>query len=277
MLVSAEPIVPDNYGAYCLNGAQGFTNAISELDKISAMYGQGDRIKNARNITVEDINQLTGYHPECVGIKNPTKDEIEKGTKAGIVGIEDTSDFKEGTVGYMYNDTASYGSEITYLWDGTESPKYETKTGKSSNLTERYTSGFYWFDFEGNAWKSSRYASRTEKIATVQNNSYEYYPQTLTSENDQNAEVGLTNDSVEYQMLFEGTQENEYFLASRSCKTTQWGTSYAIRRIAEGAVLEYEMINSTGKESMYNAGVRPVIILDSSVVLTKTAQGWELI
>lgn len=84
--------------------------------------------------------------------------------------------------------------------------------------------------------------------------------------------------SNEFNLLFEGIDgvEKRYFLASRSCGATLWGSKYLIKVIDGERVLEFEMLKSTGETGIYNAKVRPVVILDSNVTLNKTTEGWEL-
>ena len=76
---------------YYLDGRTGFQNVITELDKISALYGQGEYAEGARSITVEDVNKITGYNPE--------------------------TDFT-GSEGNLLE----YGNVIDYFWQGTDYP-----------------------------------------------------------------------------------------------------------------------------------------------------------
>lgn len=46
-----------------LTGTDGYLNGKTYLDDLCAFYGNGDKAIKARNITVEDINRVTGYDP----------------------------------------------------------------------------------------------------------------------------------------------------------------------------------------------------------------------
>ena len=82
-------IVPENIikttsdGYYYLQGQAGYVNAVSELDKISAIFGKGYGAESARSVKVEDINRVTGYNPNNVGVYDP--DQIGSGMKYGGV------------------------------------------------------------------------------------------------------------------------------------------------------------------------------------------------
>lgn len=275
MLIAETPIKPDNYGLYNLKGKEGYSNIEKELNKICKLYGQGAHAKEARSITVEDINKITGYNPECIGVKNPSKQEIEKGTRAGINETIEASKYKEGTIGYIYNETVGYGNELTYYWDENQNLLYKTETGKSSKLTKDYSENrFYWFDFQNNLWQSTK----NNGTIKIKNSDYEYYPETLTNEYNEFSEVGISRKSKEFKLLFEGTDkvEKRYFLASKSCGATLWGIRYPIKMIDNEKVMEFEMLKSTGEEGAYNGKIRPVVILDADVTLTQTADGWTL-
>ena len=48
---------------YYLKGQDGYQNGTQELNKISALYGQGKYATGGRSITVEDVNKITGFNP----------------------------------------------------------------------------------------------------------------------------------------------------------------------------------------------------------------------
>ena len=68
-LISEEPVGSGNYSdqnrtKYTLKGEKGFTNGINELNNISEIFGYGAGAESSKSITVEDINNITGYNPE---------------------------------------------------------------------------------------------------------------------------------------------------------------------------------------------------------------------
>ena len=94
----------DDTGSYkqylTLTGEDGIQNGISELNRISEIYGYGKGAESARSITVEDINKITGYDPNYVGQNvNKTKKEELK--------------LKRANEGNM----TEYGNEVSYYWE----------------------------------------------------------------------------------------------------------------------------------------------------------------
>lgn len=79
LLISSDVIAPDSGGYidteneehFCLSGQAGYENVVTELNKICKFYGQGKHATGARNLTVEDINKITGYNPNNVGVRDP--------------------------------------------------------------------------------------------------------------------------------------------------------------------------------------------------------------
>lgn len=61
MLVATDVVLPKGSDGYKLNGAEGYENADDELNRISALYGQGYGAINARSITLDDINKIIKY------------------------------------------------------------------------------------------------------------------------------------------------------------------------------------------------------------------------
>ena len=84
-LISASSV-----GSLYLEGKEGYRDSEEELNAICAIYGQGKRIVEARSITVEDVNDITGYNPNKTG----------SGKK-----------IFEGSI-------AEYGNNVTYYWKG---------------------------------------------------------------------------------------------------------------------------------------------------------------
>ena len=150
-LISANIIGPDSGGYtdgdnkyYYLSGKKGYTDGPSELNAISAIYGQGKGAIGAKSITEEDINKITGY--------DPTNDGDEK----------------------------VYGNKVTYFWDGTDKPYYEYGEGanKKTGSLSRSHNTFNWYD--GTRWQTSTKSTTAnttnrERITELTSNSYTYY------------------------------------------------------------------------------------------------------
>ncbi len=82
-------------GKLTLSGKDGYNNGISQLNAMCAPYG-----KNARSITVEDINRVTGYDPNKTG---------------------DGKKFEEG-------GWSEYGNKVTYTASGSTATNGKTNT-----------------------------------------------------------------------------------------------------------------------------------------------------
>lgn len=85
-----------NVGTLTLEGKNGYNNGISKLSEMCEPYG-----RNARSITVEDINRVTGYNPTNQG---------------------------DGTI-YGVGEFWEYGSKVTYTASGSSTTNGNTYTG----------------------------------------------------------------------------------------------------------------------------------------------------
>ena len=249
---------------YYLDGRTGFQNVITELDKISALYGQGEYAEGARSITVEDVNKITGYNPE--------------------------TDF----TGYDGN-LLEYGNVIDYFWQGTDYPYYSSTragNGLSGNLSishnnSSYGNSFWWYDFEAEEWKNSPYQSGaatpiepiTESslegdnyITTLESNDYWYIGSDYISD---------TSSSL-YKMLFEDVQytgyNSCYWLASRSIGVDSRYAYFGVYHVRGGDISGQGFTDSYGNEyGDFAQGVRPIVSLQPSIHLTSAgANTWNI-
>ena len=245
---------------YYLRGRTGYQNAITELNNISELYGQGEYAESARSITVEDVNKFTGYNPEV---------------------------YEEGELG-------EYGNVIDYFWQGTDYPYYSsTRAGNGlsgslsvSHNNSSFGNSFWWYDFEAEEWKSSPYQSGattpaepiTESslegdnyITTLESNDYDYTGSDYISD---------TSSSL-YKMLFDDVQytgeNSSYWLASRSVAVGSGCALFGVRRIGDGGVDFYDVVGSYGRELYNYYGVRPLVSLQSNIQLTSAgANTWDI-
>ena len=255
----------DEYSAnsnYCLEGRTGYQNAITELDNISKLYGQGKYAESARSITVEDVNKIIGYNPE--------------------------TDFTND--GKLYE----YGNVIDYFWQGTNYPYYSSTragNGLSGSLGTNHNNGafgnsFWWYDFEVEEWKSSPYQSGattpaepiTESslegdnyITTLESNVYSYTGSDYISD---------TSSSL-YKMLFDDVQytgeNSNYWIASRSVRADSEGAYFGVRLVCDGDVYSNSLAFSVGIEDDFYYGVRPLVSLQSNIQLTSAgANTWNI-
>ena len=240
---------------YYLKGQSGYTNGVEELNKICAIYGTGIGATSARIVNVDDINWITGYNPNNVGVKDPNK------TGSGIKC--DTNQIDE------------YGNTVKYTFTGTN-VKYEPTNGVESG-TRNYKQ-FTYYDSSvtnENPWKSL-VANESVMLSCSR---YLYYPTTLTVKNDTSATTGILRTSQEYKMLFansstgadvsqNGSESNIYYwLGSRSIHTGPGYVYFGLRIVRCGDVYYDYFYNSGGEIHNPYLGVRPVVNLDSKVTL----------
>ena len=248
---------------YYLRGRTGYQNAITELNNISELYGQGEYAESARSITVEDVNKFTGYNPE------------------------ENFSYGEG-------ELCEYGNVIDYFWKGTNTPYYSsTRAGNglsgslsTSHNNSSYGNSFWWYDFEAEEWKSSPYQSGaitpeepiTESslegdnyITTLESNAYWYTGSDYISD----------ASSSLYKMLFDDVQytgENSYYgLASRSVHADSDDAYFSVNYVRVGGVQTSSMAYSYGDEFNDCFGVRPLVSLQSNIKLTSAgANTWDI-
>lgn len=167
-----------------LSGVDGWNNGIKKLNDIGATYNSS-KLENGRSIKIEDVNKITGYNPNNTGINDPNQ------TGIGIP-------YRSGNI-EQYNNKVTYtlkNGKVWYKGDKAITTETESTTttfkvlGENSDITEPYT---------------------------IENDYYEYYATTLTETNDNSANVGISNSSVAFDMLF-NIQGPPYYFASR-CTT----------------------------------------------------------
>ena len=254
-----------------LQGKIGYQNVEEELNRVCGLYGKGKYAENARSINVEDINKITGYNPNAVGIKNPTEEEIANGTKYG----------------QRDNNPGQYGRRVTYYWSGNadKKPLY-TYTGKETpaKLTVAHNN-FSWFN--GNSWNISNYeAGKTGEICTVTSIYYCYYPTTLTDSLSGDV-VGISTDSDEYGLLFDisnfgNGEEERYWLASRCVYCYSYSIAFTSRAVCGNFVSFSNLAYANSEERMNSfisgLGLRPIVYLQSDIKLKEDENGvWQFV
>ena len=259
-LISEEFIGPGTYTDssrtyYNLKGQKGYINGIEELNKISGIFGHGKGAEKATSITVEDINEITGYNPE--------------------------------TAKYGKGEFYEYGNKVTYTRGSGIALSSSATNGKTWSGTK---DTFNYYDKASKTFKAL-----TSGNIQITSTSYYYNPTTLNSEQAKPTqgvdENGVYN--TVYQMLFgkytidnnsysrsftgTGTQPNywlasDYALASSNC--VYWGLRYVNGGDVYYAVLYY----SYGNEGSAGLGVRAVVSLKSDISLewNDTAGEWKI-
>jgi hypothetical protein len=264
-LISADSII----SSYYLRGYTGATYGEEELNNICSKYGNSTYTSSARSVNVDDINKITGYNPNNVGVKDITQSGI--GTEYGN--------------GYIY----AYGNEVTYAWGNSNSSVNGTGTKQTCTYSNG-NYGTYGFNYYNNIamtginWLTSTYSNGTT-IATLKSTFYSYYPYTLTAFDSTSGDVvGISTTSNAYKMLFrnsENTSNANYWLASSYIlANVNDGVTFGVRRVYIKHVDGNNLVNSIG--GIYSSdglGVRPVITLKSGVTISnegdKTGESQE--
>mgnify|MGYP005781360709 CR=1 FL=1 len=235
---------------YYLSGQAGYVNGVEELRKISEIYGKGKGATGARSITVEDVNKITGYNPNNIGVYDPEQTGV--GTKTF-----------EGKIN-------EYGNKVTYTKIGDSEIQY-TSTNDVTGA-KSFKGGFTYYS--DNQWKSLSIGESTEII-----NSYKYYyPYTLT-ESDQDSIAGLEKSSTEYKMLFTNSSSGadinnagtitgfSYWLANTVIQTNEGYVTFGMSIINSDRMGIGYLYHSNNTIISPKYGVRPVVSLKSNISL----------
>lgn len=263
-LISEELIGPGTYTDssrtyYKLSGQKGYINGIEELNKISGIFGHGKGAEKATSITVEDINEITGYNPE--------------------------------TAKYEQGDWNEYGNKVTYTRGEGSVLSLSATNGKKHSGTK------YTFNYYDKASKT--FKALTSGSTEIESTYYYYYPGTLncSEDNPTQGDDGTGTYNKTFQMIFgkyskdaDGCYRNftgegvspRYWLASDFALyggflNELWGLHY----VYDGRVSWYGgfgLYSSEGDASSYSYGVRPVVSLKSDISLgwNETAKEWKI-
>lgn len=219
-----------------LMGQTGAEWGVRELNDICAIYGKGKGASGARSITVEDINDITGYNPE--------------------------------ETRYNAGEIDEYGNEVTYI-KTSSGIQYKDTTHNMNEIFEDEETIFRYYDKESNEWKTLS-NGQSQKIKST---NYAYYPNTLTQEeNEENLEtVGIRKDSKEYEILFSTASSNQdYWLASSCVGTYRGSICIGLRCVNFREKVEFDdslfYSDGTVMDSYY--GVRPIVFLNADVSIS---------
>ncbi len=233
LLISDEPVY--NYYFY---GKKGYENVIEELNKICDLYGHGKGATGGRMLTIEEVNKITGLNGNNID---------GKGTK-----------YDEGLI-------SEYGNKVTYYWDGTDYPYYESSNGLKGNSKRLHVNGFTWLDEGTKEWKTSERSktattTKKEKITTITNIKYRY---------------SLLEDfEIRNPELFNTLFNNTYLIATDTVTANDdlaaWGVGYI-----DGSDIyseNFPMVWSDGHETGDNQDFRPLVSLKSNIKLKENGK-----
>jgi len=200
---------------------------VKELDNICSVYGKGTGAISARNITVEDVNKVTGYNPMTAVNGKP----------------------------YCHGSSYQYGNTVTYSYNGTTQPVYSSAV-RSGILSATHDNGFYYCNGEKSVCINNLLEGTNGKIfATLTSNYYDY-----------TGSEYLERTSAAYFMLF-GDDDIKYWLASPYIYTSPGSVSFGLLFVRRGMIAGDYLFLSSGNPSMRMYDVRAVVTLSSDIPL----------
>ena len=262
-LISEEFIGSGTYAdssrtRYTLTGQKGYINGIEELNKISGIFGHGKGAEKATSITVEDVNEITGYNPE--------------------------------TAKYGKGDFCEYGNKVTYTRGEGSALSSSATNGKTWSGTREK---FNYYDKASKTFKALTSGS-TEITSTY----YDYYAGKFGKNNGTDgtsAVDDIYNLNETYKMLFgydkvgsdngfrnftNGKCAQNYWLASDYAYADNYDADWGLCNVYDGSVGNGGNIfyDSNGSERDNSRGVRPVVSLKSDISLewNDTAGEWKM-
>lgn len=209
----------------------------TQLDDICEPYMYGESATNARSITVEDVDKITGYDKTTFG-----KDTINE-----------------------------YGNEATFFYNTTAKPTYTSTNGIDGTLNT-HSNGFVYYN--GTNVAVVELADLKEKsnygkiITTLKSNVYTYVASDLET---------VDTTSKAYTMLFGTKSDMVYWLASNYTRLINTQVKYGIQYISSGQLKYRDLFSSVKTANgEYSTGVRAVVSLKGDIQLTGSSEtGWN--
>ena len=240
--------IQEGYLGLQLMGKDGYEKGVDELNSLGAKFNISGKFENGRSIKVSDINKLTGYNPNNVGV-NDYLQTVTNGTKYGsgyIDEYENHVSFKvvSGMIPSLNN--------VNYL---TTNSFASTWTQNTANIREYYPIG-------------SATSISGDTVEGVDCNYYYYYwLNTLTVEDTGNA-VGINTTSAVFDMLT-GNPGTSYWLANHCIGVEPGRAYYGVFSLSasddNGYVDGVGLWSTSDGELDTYAGVRPVVSLNSTI------------
>lgn len=213
---------------FVLMGQAGYVNGENELDYICELYGQGNGATGARSITVEDINEITGYDPQNTG--------------TGEV-------FDKGGIG-------EYGNKVIYTKNAQTGYIDTSGSNGIKNTGFIYTIFTY---YNGKEWISLESGDST----TVESTYYSYYFETLTN-SQSDTPVGLSPTSEAYQMLL-GSYWLASLSVFTDYGKVRWSIGSIFDNMIDYGIVYSS--NNTIPQDNYN-WIRPIVSLESNISIS---------
>ena len=222
-------------------GQNVWLNGADELDAICAAYDSGEGAIDARSITIEDIDSITGYDKTTFSF------------------------FEE-----------RYGNEVTYLYNGTTNPATYSEVTGNKTMTGVRSKGLYYYDYDLKKFvnitlEELESGEEGKEIVKLTNTYYFYsvYDVELTKK----AELMLFG---EYDVT-EDLYSSSYWLASICVDAYGTGYSYDMFLVDDGSVDQGISFYYNGYNDGFDgAGVRAVVTLSKDINFTDYTEdeGW---
>jgi len=206
--------------------------SVSLLNKECEPYGNGEGAIGARSITIEDVDSITGY---------------------------DKTTYKKG-------ELEQYGNEVTYSYNGTNTPTYTVGELTDTVTTAHENNEFSFFNGEEVETKSDLITGANgTSFATIITDYYAYTASDVLTENEK-----------AYSMLF-GNNDTKYWLAYPYTSVSAKYIAYGVSNVENGKVRYCGMWASNGSKNQYSNGVRAVVMLSPNLDLNwnETTLTWE--
>ena len=242
---------------YTLYGQKGYINGIEELNKISAIFGHGKGAEKATSITVEDINEITGYNPETAKYHKGYFSEY--GNKVTYTRGEGTALSSSATNGQTWSGTMN-----TFNHYDKTNKTFKALTSGSTEITSTY---YYYSAAEFGKNNGTDGTSAVDDKYNL-NETYKM----LFGYDKVGSDNGFRN-------FTNGKCAQNYWLASDFADAYNSIVSWGRRYVYNGYVGNYDYLySSNGDERSNGNGVRPVVSLKSDISLewNNTAGEWKI-
>ena len=242
---------------YTLKGLKGYINGGEELNKISAIFGHGKGAESATSITVEDINEITGYNPETAKYRKGDFDEY--GNKVTYTRGSETALSSSAT-----NEKKWSGPQSTFNYYDKVAKTFVPLTSGSTEITSTY------YDYEPTTLGTDKYAKPLQGVD--ENGTFNEIYKMIFGDWERTEKNG-------YYRNFTGTgTEPNYWLASDYAYASNSSVYWGLRSVYNGRVNECDhLYGSDGYKGNYGrGGVRPVVSLKSDVSLEWDGKEWKI-
>lgn len=200
------------------NYPAGYTNGIAKLNEICAPYG-----RNARSITVEDINRVTGYDPTNQG---------------------------DGTV-YGAGEFEKFGNKVTY-----------TETGSSATNGQTYTGTISYEHPDGRKLGTDNVTSITVKSTYYSYYPYSLTDSNSTTGECKGIATDSPAYKLLFRNA-DDSANCSYWLASSYVNTSSSHSTFGIQHVYSDSCVNYFYLwSSDGNSTSQSLGVRAVVPVD---------------